>query len=36
MSETPTWADLFDRASEYGTTTTEIQRELDARREDDE
>jgi len=36
MSETPTWADLFDRASEYGTTTTEIRRELDARREDDE
>lgn len=36
MSETPTWADLFDRASEYGITTAEIQRELAARREDDE
>lgn len=36
MSNTISWATLFDRASAYGVTTEEIQRTLQDRRKEDE
>lgn len=36
MSNTTSWATLFDRASAYEVTTEEIQLTLQARRKEDE